>query len=111
MNQRRTIHPVKRVPRSESRKLGLLGAGIELVSQAPILLESIPSGAMDGNPAGLVELGLTNLQEALGQINILPIQTDCLSQTQSRDGQQTEQGRVGSGSQPFRRRDLLGGLD
>ena len=88
-----------------------MGMREEMVSQASIPLESCSGGGVDGDPARLVKLGLAHLQESLVQVNIPPVQTDRLAQTHSCNRQHTEQGRVGSGSQPFGRRDLLGGLD
>jgi hypothetical protein len=88
-----------------------VGMRPDLVPQLAILLEFVSGRKVEGNPARFVKFGLAHLQESLAQIHILPIQTDNLAQTHSRNGQKTEESRVGSGSQAFRRRDLLGGFD
>jgi hypothetical protein len=79
-------------------KVGCGGSGVELIAPSKILLEIFNSGSMQRNQAGLAELGQSNGQGFLVEINVAALKANDLADPHPGYGHQAEEGVIGPGT-------------
>ena len=69
----------------------VLGLGEDSIPYCGIVLQGVASRRMQRDQAGLSELGLINMEDTVGEIHILTIQSQAFADAQAGDGQQSKQ--------------------
>ena len=84
---------------------------MEPISRARVPTQGMDGGRGHGNQSRLAELGPSDLERLLPEVDIVAIEADDLADAHPRDRQQSKRGRVGLSSKTCGRWQPVGGLD
>ncbi len=92
------------------------GMRAETIALQRIVRQGLARGLVNGQAAGLAELGVSDRQHAADEIDVVPVESQRLGRAHPGDGQERQERGVGAGpqagasAQPLRRTDQVGDL-